>query len=197
MMAAIDPQAQDVLDFWFGRPGDAEYLQSRAAWFRKDDDFDAAIRERFGAVIEAALRDQLAHWAHKRESAVALIVVLDQFPRNAFRGSARMFEGDALALTAARAMVDAGADRGLPGVMRQFVYLPFEHAEDMAMQHESMRLFGELAREQPALADLPEWARKHFDIVARFGRYPHRNALLGRESTPEEMVFLQQPGSGF
>jgi uncharacterized protein (DUF924 family) len=81
--------------------------------------------------------------------------------------------------------------------MRQFVYLPFEHAEDMAMQHQSMRLFGDLAREEPALADLPEWARKHFDIVARFGRYPHRNALLGRASTPEEIEFLRQPGSGF
>jgi uncharacterized protein (DUF924 family) len=199
MMASTDipPQAQAVLDFWFGRPGDADYLQSRAAWFRKDEAFDAAIRDEFGNVIEAALRGELAHWASASASAVALIVVLDQFPRNAFRGSARMFDGDAPALAAARRLVESGADRGLPGVMRQFVYLPFEHAEDLGVQHESVRLFGELAREEPALADLPEWARKHFDIVARFGRYPHRNALLGRASTPEEIAFLQQPGSGF
>jgi uncharacterized protein (DUF924 family) len=199
MMAGIEvhPQAQAVLDFWFGRPGDADHLRPRAAWFRKDEAFDAAIRDRFGALIEAALRGELARWADEDRSAVALIVVLDQFPRNAFRGSARMFDGDALALAAARRLVQSGADRGLPGVMRQFVYLPFEHAEDMAMQHESMRLFSDLARDEPALADLPEWARKHMDIVARFGRYPHRNALLGRASTPDEIEFLQQPGSGF
>jgi uncharacterized protein (DUF924 family) len=196
-MATIDPQAQAVLDFWFGRAGDADYLQSRAAWFRKDEAFDAAIRDEFGAVIEAALRGELRPWAGTPESAVAWIVVLDQFPRNAFRGSARMFAGDALALAAARALVATGADRTLPGVMRQFVYLPFEHAEDLGVQHESIRLFAELARDEPALAGLPEWARKHMEIVARFGRYPHRNALLGRASTAEEIEFLQQPGSGF
>jgi uncharacterized protein (DUF924 family) len=196
-MATIDPQAQAVLDFWFGRAGDADYLQSHAAWFRKDEAFDAAIRDEFGAVIEAALRGELRPWAGTPESAVAWIVVLDQFPRNAFRGSARMFAGDALALAAARALVATGADRTLPGVMRQFVYLPFEHAEDLGVQHESIRLFAELARDEPALAGLPEWARKHMEIVARFGRYPHRNALLGRASTAEEIEFLQQPGSGF
>jgi uncharacterized protein (DUF924 family) len=196
-MATIDPQAQAVLDFWFGRAGDADYLQPRAAWFRKDEAFDAAIRDEFGAVIEAALRGELRPWAGTPESAVAWIVVLDQFPRNAFRGSARMFAGDALALAAARALVATGADRTLPGVMRQFVYLPFEHAEDLGVQHESIRLFAELARDEPALAGLPEWARKHMEIVARFGRYPHRNALLGRASTAEEIEFLQQPGSGF
>jgi uncharacterized protein (DUF924 family) len=196
-MATIDPQAQAVLDFWFGRAGDADYLQPRAAWFRKDEAFDAAIRDEFGAVIEAALRGELRPWAGTPASAVAWIVVLDQFPRNAFRGSARMFAGDALALAAARALVATGADRTLPGVMRQFVYLPFEHAEDLGVQHESIRLFAELARDEPALAGLPEWARKHMEIVARFGRYPHRNALLGRASTAEEIEFLQQPGSGF
>jgi uncharacterized protein (DUF924 family) len=148
-------------------------------------------------VIEAALHGELRPWAGTPASAVAWIVVLDQFPRNAFRGSARMFAGDALALAAARALVATGADRTLPGVMRQFVYLPFEHAEDLGVQHESIRLFAELARDEPALAGLPEWARKHMEIVARFGRYPHRNALLGRASTAEEIEFLQQPGSGF
>ncbi|MBN8509461.1 MAG: DUF924 domain-containing protein [Burkholderiales bacterium] len=193
----IDPRAQQVLDFWFGAPGDPHHLQPRAGWFRKDPAFDAAIRDRFGTLIDAALAGGLDAWAAPPHAAVARIVVLDQFPRNAFRDSARMFAGDAQALAAAKALVAAGADRGLPGVMRQFVYLPFEHAENLADQHESMRLFEQLARDEPALAGLPEWARKHLDIVARFGRFPHRNALLGRASTTEEIEFLKQPGSGF
>jgi uncharacterized protein (DUF924 family) len=96
-----------------------------------------------------------------------------------------------------RAMVAAGADRALPGVMRQFVYLPFEHAEDLSEQRRAVALFTQLAADEPALAGLVEWAQKHCDIVARFGRFPHRNALLGRASTPEEIEFLRQPGSGF
>jgi uncharacterized protein (DUF924 family) len=194
---AIDPAAQQVLDFWFGAPGEPHYLQPRTEWFRKDPAFDAAIRDRFGALINAALGGALDGWAAPTRAAVARIVVLDQFPRNAFRDSARMFAGDERALAAARALVDAGADRALPGVMRQFVYLPFEHAENLADQQTSMTLFVRLAQDEPALADLPQWAQKHLDIVARFGRFPHRNALLGRESTPEETEFLKQPGSGF
>ena len=163
----------------------------------KDAAFDASIRRRFGPLIDAALRGELDGWQQQPLSALALIVVLDQFTRNTRRDTAGAFAGDVRALALARSMVAAGSDRALKGVQRMFVYLPFEHAEDMAMQHESMRLFAELARDEPALADLPEWARKHFDIVARFGRYPHRNVPLGRESTPEEVAFLQQPGSGF
>jgi uncharacterized protein (DUF924 family) len=193
----IDARAQQVLDFWFGAPGEPHHGQPRAEWFRKDPAFDAAIRARFGALIDAALAGGLDGWADPPPAAVARIVVLDQFPRNAFRDSARMFAGDARALAAARALVASGADRALPGVMRQFVYLPFEHAETLADQHESMRLFEQLARDEPALAGLTDWARRHLDIVARFGRFPHRNALLGRASTAEEVEFLRQPGSGF
>jgi uncharacterized protein (DUF924 family) len=125
------------------------------------------------------------------------VIVLDQFTRNARRGSAGMFDGDARALAAARALVASGADRTLPGVMRQFAYLPFEHSETLADQAECLRLFEQLGRDDPALAGLLEWAQKHHDIVARFGRFPHRNAALGRSSTPEETEFLKQPGSGF
>lgn len=197
MADVIDPRAAAVLDFWFGRPGEPDHLRPREQWFRKDPAFDAQIAQRFGPLLAEALRGGLAHWAAPPRSALAQIVVLDQFTRNAHRGSAAMFAGDALALAAARALVDSGAERTLPGVMRQFAYLPFEHAEDRAEQQRAMALFTQLEADEPALAGLLEWARKHQEIIERFGRFPHRNALLGRASTPEEAEFLKQPGSAF
>jgi uncharacterized protein (DUF924 family) len=193
----IDARSGEVLDFWFGAPGDAAYLQTRAEWFRKDPAFDANISARFGELIDSALRGELSPWAERPRSALAQIIVLDQFTRNTRRDTAGMFSGDALALAAARRLCDSGADRALAGVQRQFVYLPFEHSELLDDQRESLRLFATLGRDEPALAGLLEWAQKHHDIVARFGRFPHRNALLGRASTPEEIEFLKQPGSGF
>jgi uncharacterized protein (DUF924 family) len=189
--------AEEVLDFWFGHPDEPHHLQTRPEWFRKDPDFDALCAQRFGPLIDAALRGELAGWAAQPRSALAEVIVLDQFTRNTRRGTAGMFAGDARALAAARALVGSGVDRTLPGVMRQFIYLPFEHSEALANQVESLRLFAQLGRDEPALAGLLEWAQKHYDIVARFGRFPHRNAALGRESTPEETEFLKQPGSGF
>jgi uncharacterized protein (DUF924 family) len=188
---------QHVLDFWFALPSDAEHNRTRAVWFKKDDAFDAAIRTRFGALIEQALAGALAGWRATVDGAVAEIVVLDQFTRNAFRDTARAFAGDASALSLARTLVAKGADRALPSVRRQFVYLPFEHAEDLATQEESLRLFRGMANDEPALADLLTWAERHHAIVARFGRFPHRNAILGRTSTPEEAAFLREPGSSF
>ncbi len=195
--AAIDPRATEVLDFWFGKPGEAHHLQTRPEWFRKDAAFDALIAQRFGPLIDAALRGELAPWAAQPRSALAQIVVLDQFTRNTQRGTAGMFVGDAQALATARALVERGDDLRLAGVQRQFVYLPFEHSETLPDQIECLRLFEQLARDEPALAGLLDWARKHHDIVARFGRFPHRNAALGRESTAEETEYLKQPGSGF
>jgi uncharacterized protein (DUF924 family) len=194
---AIDPLANEVLDFWFGRPGDAHHLQTRPEWFRKDDAFDALIAQRFGSLIDAGLRGELAAWAQQPLSALSQIVVLDQFTRNTRRGTAGMFAGDAQALATARALVARGDDLRLAGVQRQFVYLPFEHSEDLADQLECLRLFERLGRDEPALAGLLEWAQKHHTVVARFGRFPHRNAALGRPSTAEEIEFLKQPGSGF
>jgi uncharacterized protein (DUF924 family) len=194
---AIDPRAAEVLAFWFGNAGDSFYLQTRAEWFRKDAAFDNSIAERFGALIEAALRGELSAWSATPLGGLALIIVLDQFTRNTRRGTAGMFSGDAAALAAARALVASGGDRALAGVQRQLVFQPLVHSENLDDQREALRLFDQLGREQPALSGLLEWAQKHFDIVARFGRFPHRNALLGRESTAEEVKFLKQPGSGF
>jgi uncharacterized protein (DUF924 family) len=193
----MDNTAQSVLDFWFGPVGDPGYAQPRAAWFKKDDAFDAEIARRFAALIERALAGALDAWQDDAASALARILVLDQFTRNAYRGTARSFAGDALALAAARAMVASGQDRRLTGVQRQFAYLPFEHAEDLAAQDQSLALFAQLERDEPALAGLLDWAQRHRAIIERFGRFPHRNALLQRESSAEELAFLQTPGSGF
>ncbi len=183
--------ASDVLGFWFD--GECE----RDEWFTKDAAFDASIRERFGATIDAALAGELDGWNATPEGALARIVVLDQFTRNVFRDSPRAYAGDAQALTAARALVAGGDQLRLAPVQRQFVYLPLEHSENMADQREAVRLFEQLGRDAPALAGLTEWAVKHLVIVERFGRFPHRNACFGRASTAEEIEFLKQPGSGF
>lgn len=188
------PQASDILAFWFGEPPAS---QPRAEWFRKDAAFDGLIRQRFAATIETALAGGLRDWDAADAGALARIVVLDQFTRNTFRDAPGAFAGDALALSAAQALVARGGDLALTPLQRSFVYLPFEHAEDMPVQHESIRLFSALAAAEPTMADAQVWAQKHFDVVARFGRYPHRNAILGRVSTPAEVAFLSQPGSGF
>ncbi|GCL61714.1 DUF924 family protein [Pseudaquabacterium pictum] len=189
-----------VLDFWFGPPDDPGHAQPRPQWFTKDDAFDDQIRQRFGPLIERALVGDIDDWLTRPVDplpALARVIVLDQFTRNTFRGTARAFAGDDMALQTARALVASGADRALTGVQRQFAYLPFEHAEDLSHQRTAVQLFQQLAADEPARAELVVWAQKHLDIVARFGRFPHRNAALGRASTAEEAAFLLTPGSGF
>jgi len=163
----------------------------------KDAAFDAAIRERFGALVERALRGELEAWGDEPRSSLAQILLLDQFTRNAFRGSARSFAGDARALAAASRMVGSRQDEALAPFMRAFVYLPFEHAEGLAMQDEAIRLFTKLVSEAPELADMLDYAHRHREVIERFGRFPHRNEILGRLSTAEEIAFIQRPGSGF
>ncbi len=191
------PDAQEVLDFWFGAPGSPVHGTIRVEWFRKDSAFDASIRVRFGALIERGLRGELEAWAEAPESALAQVIVLDQFTRNAFRDTPRAFAGDPRALAAAGAMVGARQDEALPPVQRSFVYLPFEHAEGIAMQEESLRLFTRLVAVAPEMASALDWAQRHHAIVQRFGRFPHRNRILGRQSTTQELEFLKEPGSGF
>jgi uncharacterized protein (DUF924 family) len=185
----------DILEFWFGAPGSPEHGQSRDLWFKKSDTTDALIRERYGQALESGLRGELDDWASTPRGALALIVVLDQFARNIHRDTPRAFEGDPAALELAAKLVDGGGDRELVPVERWFAYMPFEHSESLLHQYESVRLFEQLA--QAGLDSPLAWARQHFDVIRRFGRFPHRNELLGRVSTPEELEFLKLPGSRF
>jgi len=181
-----------VLSFWFGEePGPA-----RPEWFRKDAAFDEEIRRRFGELHGAAARHELDHWRASPEPMLALVVVLDQFSRNLYRNDPRAFAQDDHALECAKEAIARGDDLGLLPVQRQFLYLPFEHSEDLAEQEVCVELMRSLEAFEPTRG-LTDWAVRHRDIIRRFGRFPHRNACLGRESTPEEVEFLKQPGSGF
>lgn len=193
----MDAQAQDVLDFWFLPPDNRDYGQARGEWFRKDDAFDAHIRARFGTLIDAAIEGGLRAWEATPHGALARLIVLDQFTRNVYRGTPRAFAGDAQALALAVALTQAGQDRLLPPMLRAFAYLPFEHAEDLAMQARAVELFQLLSQAQPGFDGMLDYAQRHQEVIARFGRFPHRNAMLGRPSTPEEVEFLRQPGSSF
>jgi uncharacterized protein (DUF924 family) len=188
-------EPKTVLDFWFGADGSPESGKVRNLWFTKSDATDADIRARFGATIDAALRRDLDHWASSSNGTLALILVLDQFTRNVFRDTPRAFAGDSAALEYSRGLVYSGADRRFGTLQRWFIYMPFEHSESLVDQYESLRLFGALADDGEG-APL-EWARKHFDVIRQFGRFPHRNSILGRASTPEEIEFLGRPGSRF
>jgi uncharacterized protein (DUF924 family) len=176
------PAPADVVRFWT----DA----GPARWFRKDAAFDAEFRTRFLAAHEAAARGELDGWAATAQGALALLVLLDQYPRNAFRGTARMYATDARARQVAEAAVDAGLDRQVPDTgLRNFFYLPFMHAERLADQDRAVQLTAALGPETHG------HAIRHREVVARFGRFPHRNALLGRTTTAEEQAFLD--GGGF
>ncbi|MDN2711352.1 DUF924 domain-containing protein [Janthinobacterium sp. SUN118] len=194
---SMDTQAQAVLDFWFLPPDEPGYGQARAAWFRKDDGFDAQIRDRFGALIDAAIDGGLRDWEATPHGALARLIVLDQLTRNVYRGTPRAFAGDPQALALAVSMTEQGLDRQLAPMLRAFVYLPFEHAEDLAMQARAVELFQLLSQAQPGFDGMLDYAVRHQEVIARFGRFPHRNAILGRASTPPEVAFLRQPGSSF
>ncbi len=191
---AGDPQ--EILKFWFGDPASPEYGQSRPEWFKKDPQFDQTIEKQFLPVYEQAAAGQLQAWQGSPLTCLALILVLDQFPRNMFRGTPRAFATDPLAVQAAQQAVAQGFDQQLLPVQRWFVYLPFEHSEDLADQRRSMELFEQL-QSDPASQSAIDYARRHLEVIERFGRFPHRNVILGRPSTPEELEFLQQPGSSF
>lgn len=197
----MDTQA--ILTFWFG-PLDAQGLsdeQHVQRWWRKDPMFDAQVTQRFSDVHAALARGELGA-PESAEQRLAMVLVLDQFPRNMFRGDARSFATDAQALALARAAVARGEDQTLHGHPRTFLYLPFMHSELLADQDECLRLFVNYRdQSQGALRAALEgnvgFAHQHRDIIARFGRFPHRNQLLGRETTDEERAFLTQPGSSF
>lgn len=183
-------RASEVLDFWFGREGEEGYGGFREAWFTKDEAFDDEVRDRFGDLHEEAASGDLDSWKEEAESCLALIIVLDQFSRNMFRGDARSWATDAKALAMAKYAVEHALDRELPALQRSFVYMPFMHSEDLEDQRKSVELFG-------TGEDNAKYATAHMEIVERFGRFPHRNEILGRTTTPEEAEFLRGPGSSF
>ena len=193
----------EVLEFWLGpAPDDPESIAKESKrWYITDDGFDAEIRARFGAAIEQAQRGSFGDWAETPEGALALVILLDQFPRNAYRGTADAFAGDPVALAVAGNAVERGFDRRLACSGRAFLYHPFEHSEDPEDQERSVVLFETLAAEAPPswrefAADFVPYAHAHRDVIARFGRFPHRNAILGRVDTPEERAYLDG-GGGF
>ena len=177
----------EVLEFWLGEVGPE-------GWYAGGAEIDAACRERFADLWQAAHDGGLDHWVDGTVGTLAFLILTDQLPRNMFRGQADSFTTDPLALSAARRALDEGWDMGAPEPERQFFYMPFEHSEDTADQSRAVRLMEERLPSDPEMA---LHARAHAEIITRFGRYPHRNALLGRESTPEELAFLSEPGSGF
>jgi uncharacterized protein (DUF924 family) len=194
-------RAEAILSFWFGQPQATNYGQYRKEWFVKDANFDEQIRQQFLADTQKAAAGDYDDWQASPTRAVALLLLLDQFPRNLYRGSARSFATDAQALKVAQNLIATGADKDLLPAYRFFIYVPFEHSEDITQQNRCVELMAALIQEVPDLdAGLKgglEYAIRHRDVIERFGRFPHRNELLSRQSTPAEVAFLQQPGSRF
>ena len=178
-------QPQPILHFWFTELTPKQH-------FTKDAALDETIRTRFGATLEAAARCELFDWRTTLEGRLAEVLVLDQFSRNVYRGTARAFAQDALALVLAQELVASGQDRSLPLAQRSFAYMPYMHSESALVHAQAVALFS-----QPGLQDNLRFALRHKEIIDRFGRYPHRNAVLGRSSTADELTFLSEPGSSF
>ncbi len=194
-MSAALPEPKAVLEFWFSD-------RARPLWFEKSKDFDDEIRRHFGAAVDHAQAGGFEHWRASPDGTLALLILLDQMSRNIHRGSPRAFAGDPRALKIAMQAVADGIDRGFDFIHRRFFYLPYEHCEDPAVQARSLQLFADLAatcapHEREEAEDQYLYAQKHADIIARFGRYPHRNDCLGRTCTPDELAFLAEWDSPF
>ena len=193
----------DIIEFWLGpTPDDVESVtKASKRWYAMDSGLDTEIRNRFGPLIQAARQGALAAWEATPQGALGLVILLDQFTRNAYRGTPEAFGGDALALAVATRAVERGLDRELGHAGRAVLYHPFEHSEEPSDQVRSVALFEALAREAPPAwrafaTEFVPYAHSHRDVIARFGRFPHRNPILGRASTPEEKAYLDA-GGGF
>jgi len=189
-------QTDEILDFWFGKPDEEDYGKPRTVWFQKNSEFDQKVRSRFLKDYQQAASGQLDYWKTSPHGCLALTILLDQFPRNLFRHQPQAFATDPQALVIAQHAVAQGFDQELLPVQRWFIYLPFEHSENLADQQQCVKLFSTL-KDDPDSASTINYAYQHLAVIERFGRFPHRNAILGREATPEEAEFLQQPGSSF
>jgi len=195
-----------ILDFWFGdlKDGEVPPQEMSRMWWAKNRDIDEYIRKIFENDLLSAVKGELGDWESTPHGTLALIILLDQFSRNMYRDTPRAFSQDTQALSTAEEGIEKGFDRGLHPVMRVFFYMPFMHSESIDMQERSMALFGALEKDFTSprelaemLSDNMEYAERHRAIIERFGRFPHRNRILGRESTTEEIEFLKQPGSSF
>ena len=197
-------QPENVLDFWFGPSGSTTEIvgRQRKLWFGKSAANDLAVTEQFANTLVAATAGQLDHWAVTPRGRLALLIVFDQFPHHIHRDQPQAFATDPQALALSLDALNAGEDQKLTPIERVFLYLPLEHAESNEMQALSVSLYEKLAREatieeRVLFDDFLKYAQQHRDVVARFGRFPHRNAILGRPSTDDELEFLKQPGSRF
>lgn len=177
----------EILDFWFVETAPAQ-------WFQKNPEFDASIRARFEKLYRDALAGLYDHWKQDADGCLALCILLDQFPRNMYRGDAKSFEADGKALEIARHAVQAGLDQVITPARRRFIYLPFEHSENLSDQRQSLALFATLQDEDPLGY---EYALRHYNVIEAYGRFPHRNQILGRENAPDETEYLARPDSGF
>lgn len=186
-----------ILQFWFSDGEASTYDRRRQIWFGKQPEFDETIRRKFQESYSQAAAGQLDHWRETPQGCLALILLLDQFSRNMFRDTPQAFATDPLAQQLAELALEQGYDRQLSPLQRIFLYLPFEHSEDLAQQQRSVELFRALASDAPELADVYDYALRHQAVIEQFGRFPHRNRILGRESTLAEVEFLKQPGSAF
>lgn len=200
----MSPDPEQTLSFWFDNALDSpEAAKERGRlWFEQSDTFDEEVRKRFGDLPDRAARGEFETWRSAPRSTLALVLVLDQFPRNLFRDNARAFEFDAKARDVALGAIAAGFDEKLHPLEAVFLYLPFEHAEDLELQNRSVELFEKLCRRAPEpmksqFEEFADYARRHRDVIRRFGRFPHRNALLGRKPTSEEEDYLVSGGEMF
>ena len=178
-------QAKDIIEFWF------ETIEPKK-WWVKDDAFDQLLHEQFGALHQQATNGELFSWRHSAHGRLAEIIILDQFSRNIYRNSARSFAYDPMALVLAQEAINNNAHEQLKDREKSFLYMPFMHSESLVIHQQAINLFSE-----PGLEGNTEFEKRHLAIIERFGRYPHRNKILGRESTAEEIEFLKQPGSSF
>ena len=200
----MEDKKHELLEFWFGDdPDDVAVAKAQAElWWGHRQETDELLQARFGAAASAAAADVLDHWAGSPRGRLALILLLDQLPRAIHRATPAAFAQDPKARAVAEQGLESGADRLLRPIERLFFYLPFEHSEDLAAQDRSVELYRELVTSVPpahreTFAAFVDYAVRHRDVIKQFGRFPHRNQILGRESTPEEKAFLEQPGSSF
>jgi uncharacterized protein (DUF924 family) len=189
-MLTLPDRASALLDFWFGPPDDPGREQHREIWFKATDEFDAALRREFLADYQEAATGSLKFWEASAQGALAIVLLLDQVPRNIFRGTPRAYATDAAARDAADRALDSGFDQRVPPAWRLFFYMPFHHSENITDQRRSVSLSNTLPRNPDRRGSLRRYGYPYVEVIERFGRFPHRNEILGRQSTPEEIAFL-------